>query len=237
MAPGRLLCSAVPTWSDFGFVQSFHLKVFVCIVSMPTPVRLNWRGGAAAECTRQEPHGQQLSEYLPQTESGVNKPVQQLYAISQARTASLHFAQPDPQMCAAAQRQQTCSTLCQHASFASGEPAAHLTGPEPFQGSADGKSVPPALVLAPPALLPPDLMRYERLPGPGSADGGAGMGAAGLNGLLFRSLSFALLGVPGLLLLRVTTAMLSLVCARPPICRRSMRFYVLQAFQCSAPDQ
>jgi hypothetical protein len=54
------------------------------------------------------------------------------------------------------------------------------------------------------------------------------MGAAGLNELLLVSLSFALLGVPGLLLFRLTRAMLSLVCARPPICRRSMRFCVFR---------
>jgi hypothetical protein len=44
--------------------------------------------------------------------------------------------------------------------------------------------------------------------------------------LLEKGLPGAVLGVPGLLLLllTLTTAMLSLVCAKPPICSRSMRF-------------
>lgn len=44
--------------------------------------------------------------------------------------------------------------------------------------------------------------------------------------LLENGLPGAVLGVPGLLLLllTLTTAMLSLVCAKPPICSRTMRF-------------
>lgn len=153
----------------------------------------------------------------------------------------MHLAQLNPQERAAAEQVVNMASSKFHGwvwqqTVKPRKPVAHLAGPEPCQGSAEGiKSPPPPLVLAPPALMPADLMRYERPPGPGSADGGAGIGAAGLNGLLVLSLSFALLGVPGLLLFSVTTAMLSLVCARPPICRRSMRFCMLQVHQCSVP--
>lgn len=110
--------------------------------------------------------------------------------------------------------------LCWHVPYLAGpdpcSQAPAATGPG--AQSAAAPAAPPPLL-----LLPADLMRYDRPPGPGSVVGGAGMGPAVL---LKNGLPGAVLGVPGLLLLllTLTIAMLWLVCAKPPICSRSMRF-------------
>jgi hypothetical protein len=91
--------------------------------------------------------------------------------------------------------------------------------------------MPPPL---PPPLLPALLGQNGRAP-LGAPGGGAAAGCAGAwccCGCLASPAT--VLGVPGLLVLSVTTATVSLLCASPPICSRSMRFCRASHVACSS---
>lgn len=187
------------TWPDLRLAQCLHLQVFISIACRHRPAsRLHSQSRAAAGCMQ---HCRTVG-------------TKQRYQQGQCRL----LVQPVQLGCASGNIRST--GLCWHVPYLAGPDACSqapaATGPG-AQSAAPPAAPPPLL------LLPADLMRYDRPPGPGSVVGGAGMGPGVL---LENGLPGAVLGVPGLLLLllTLTTAMLSLVCAKPPICSRSMRF-------------